>query len=375
MSCMGLVYSYSERDNLRELTDIRTLAALPIGGKYRIIDFVLSNFVNSEIYEVSVIARTNYHSLIEHLASGAEWDMSRKRGGLRVLTPFANKETMESPQIYRGTIDAIANHLQSIKQSMSEYVILTGSRVLYSMDYRDMLRQHQETGADITVVYADNLNGTNRIPQGSPIIQLNEENRIGRVRIVEEEQANVRGNWCVGACAIRRTLLESLVADAISHQRYDVYRDILQRLTPALKIFGYRYSGHILEISTISGYMEANKAMLNPEFSDKIFKKTVYTKVKDSVPARYGADCYVENSIISDGCQIRGTVINSIVSRGVQIDKGAVVKDSIVMQDTEIMDLATVEHAILDKDVIVRDGREVIGHPAYPIVLPKMSIV
>ena len=375
MSCMGLIYSYSERENLRELTDIRSLAALPIGGKYRIIDFVLSNFVNSEIYEVSVIARTNYHSLIEHLASGAEWDMSRKRGGLRVLTPFANKEAMESPHVYRGTIDAIANHLQSIRQSMSEYVILTGSRILYSMDYGDLIRQHRETGADITVAYTDNLNGTNRVPQGSPIVQLDESKRIGRVRIVEEEQANVRGNWGIGACAIRRTLLESLVADAMSHQRYDLYTDILQRLSPTLKMYGYKYSGHLLEISTIAGYMEANKAMLDPEFSEKIFQKTVYTKVKDSVPARYGPDCYVGNSIISDGCQIMGTVINSVVSRGVQVDRGAVVKDSIVMQDTEIMDLATVEHAILDKDVIVRDGREVIGHPAYPIVLPKMSIV
>ena len=139
-------------------------------------------------------------------------------------------------------------------------------------------------------------------------------------------------------------------------------------------MYGYKYSGHLLEISTIAGYMEANKAMLDPEFSEKIFQKTVYTKVKDSVPARYGPDCYVENSIISDGCQIMGTVINSVVSRGVQVDRGAVVKDSIVMQDTEIMDLATVEHAILDKDVIVRDGREVIGHPAYPIVLENAIV-
>ena len=123
MSYMGLIYSYSDRENLREIKIGRDLKAINIGGKYRIIDFVLSNFVNSGIFEVSVIARTNYHSLIEHLGSGAEWDMSRKRGGLRVLTPFANKESTDSAQIYKGSIDALANHLHSIKKSMAEYVV------------------------------------------------------------------------------------------------------------------------------------------------------------------------------------------------------------------------------------------------------------
>ncbi len=375
MSYMGLIYSYSDKENLRELTSTRALAALSIGGKYRIIDFVLSNFVNSGIFEVSVIARTNYHSLIEHLGSGAEWDMSRKRGGLRVLTPFANKEAAEGAQIYRGTIDALGSHLHSIKKSMAEYVILTGSRILYTIDYRDMVRAHQESGADITVAYTQQMNGTNHVPQGVPMIRMDERKQILEVEILEDEQNNREGAWCIGAGVIRKTLLESLIADAISHQRYDLYTDILKRLSPSLKVFGYEYNGHLLEISTIASYMEANKAMLDPDFSAKVFQKTVYTKVKDSVPARYGPGCYVGNSMIADGCQIMGTVINSVVSRGVHVDRNAVVKDSIIMQDTEIMDHARVEHAILDKDVIVRDGREVIGHPAYPIVLPKMTIV
>lgn len=375
MSYMGLIYSYSDKENLRELTSIRALAALSIGGKYRIIDFVLSNFVNSGIFEVSVIARTNYHSLIEHLGSGAEWDMSRKRGGLRVLTPFANKEATDSAHIYRGTIDALSNHLHSIKKSMADFVVLTGSRILYTMDYRSMIRAHQDTDADVTVAYTNHMNGTCRVPQGSPMIRMDEHKQIREVEIVDEEQEERECSWCIGVCVIRKTLLESLIADAMSHQRYDLYTDILQKLSPALKVYGYEYSGHLLEISTISTYMEANKAMLDPEFSAKVFQKTVYTKVKDSVPARYGPECYVENSMIADGCQIMGTVINSVVSRGVHIDKGAIVKDSIIMQDTEIMDHARVEHAILDKDVIIRDGREVIGHPSYPIVLPKMSIV
>lgn len=375
MSCLGLIYSYSDKENLRELTSIRAMAALSICGKYRIIDFVLSNFVNSGIFEVSVIAKTNYHSLIDHLASGAEWDMSRKRGGLRVLTPFSNPEATENSRIYRGTLDALSNHMHSIRHSLAEYVILTGSRILYRIDYRDMLDAHAKSGADITVAYTDNFNGTNRVPQGIPMIKLDKSQRITGVEIIEDEQVNKKGMWAIGACVIRKSLLESLVADAISHQRFDLYADILQRLPDVLKIYGYKYDKHLLEISTISSYMETNKAFLDPKFSSKIFSQTIYTKVKDSIPALYGPNCYVENSIISDGCEIQGTVVNSILSRGVRVDEGAVVKDSIIMEHTEIMDNAKVENAILDKDVIVREDREVIGHETYPVVLQKLSIV
>ena len=375
MGCLGIIYSYSDKENLRELTSIRAMASLSLCGKYRVIDFVLSNFVNSNIFEVSVIAKTNYHSLIEHLASGAEWDMSRKRGGLRVLTPFSNPEATENSHIYRGTLDALSNHMHAIRHSLAEYVIITGSRILYSMDYRDLLNSHLNSGADITVAYTDNFNGTHRIPQGSPMFTMDQDQRITDVEIIQDEQADAKRFWSVGVCVIRKSLLESLVADSISHQRYDFYVDILQRLSGVLKIYGYKYKKQLLEISTISGYMEANKAFLDKDFSSKVFSQTVFTKVKDSIPALYGPNCYVENSIVSDGCEIQGTVVNSILSRGVRVDRGAIVKDCIVMQDTEIMDDARVENAILDKDVIIREGREVLGHKTYPVVLQKLSIV
>lgn len=190
MSCLGIVYSYSDKENLRELTNIRAMAALSLCGKYRVIDFVLSNFVNSGMFEVSVIAKTNYHSLIDHLSAGQEWDMSRKRGGLRVLTPFSSPEATESSHIYRGTLDALSNHMHSIRHSLADYVVLTGSRILYSMDYRDMLKEHARSGADITIAYTDNFNGTNRVPQGVPMITLDKNQRITKVEIVEDEQAN-----------------------------------------------------------------------------------------------------------------------------------------------------------------------------------------
>ena len=375
MSYLGLIYSYSDKENLRELTSIRAMASLPIGGKYRIIDLVLSNFVNSGIFEVSVIAKTNYHSLIDHLAAGAEWDMSRKRGGLRVLTPFSNPEAIERSYIYRGTLDALANHMHSIKHSLADYVIITGSKILYNIDFRDMINVHIQSGADITVAYTTSLNGENRMPQGVPMLKMDEKRRITQVDVIEEELNDTPGAWGIGVCVIRKTLLESLVADAISHQWYDLYLDVFKRLALKLNILGYEYKKQLLEVGTVCDYKKANMLLLDREFSKKVFEKTVYTKVKDSVPAFYGANCYVENSIISDGCDICGTVVNCVVSRGVRIEKGAVVKDSILMQDTVIISNSKVEHAILDKDVIVREGKEVIGHETYPIVVPKLSIV
>lgn len=375
MSYLGLIYSYSDKENLRELTSIRAMASLPIAGKYRIIDLVLSNFVNSGIFEVSVIAKTNYHSLIDHLAAGAEWDMSRKKGGLRVLTPFSNPEATENSFIYRGTVDALSNHLHSIKHSLADYVIISESRILYNIDFRDMINVHIQSGADITVAYTNNLNGEHRIPQGVPVIKLGENQRITDVNVIEEELNNTEGSWGIGVCVIRKTLLESLVADAVSHQWFDLYADVLKRLVPKLNIQGYEYKKQLLEVGTVCDYKKSNMLLLDRDFSKMVFEKTVYTKVKDSVPAFYGSECYVENSIISDGCDIYGTVVNCVVSRGVRIEKGAVIKDSIIMQDTVIMSNAKVEHAILDKDVIIREGREVIGHEAYPVVVSKLSIV
>ena len=181
--------------------------------------------------------------------------------------------------------------------------------------------------------------------------------------------------WSTEVFVIRKSLLESLVADAIAYGRYDFFEDILKRSVNNLNIQGYEYKGHLLEFSSVAGYMQANMNFLNREFRRKAFKRPIYTKSKDSVPARYYEGCQVKNSIISDGCRIEGTVENSIISRDVRIGKGSVVKNSIIMQNTEIMKDVLLDHVILDKDVIVRENRRLSGHVTYPVVVEKASIV
>lgn len=376
MNVLGIIFSYSNRENLRELTKIRTLASLPIGGKYRIIDMILSNYVNSGVTDVSILTKNNYHSLIDHLGSGKEWDLTRKRGGLRVLTPFAGGGSSESgPDIYRGTVEALASNMHSLRRSMEEYVIMSGSSILYSMDFQELMDAHIASGADITAVYARPSATCRSVPLGAPIFHMDDHEKIGDLYINTEEGNGNNVPWSLGVYVIRKSLLESLVADAMSYQRYDFYMDIIKRLAPTLYIKGYEYKNYVLEISSVTSYMQANMNLLHKSIYDRVFEQPIYTKVKDSVPVLYGAECCVKNSLISDGCRIEGTVENSVISRGVRIGKGAVVRNSIIMQNTEIMQNVSLDHVILDKDVIVRENRQLAGHVTYPVVIEKMSIV
>jgi len=374
MSILGIIFSYSERENLRELTRMRTIGSLPMAGKFRIIDFPLSNFVNDGIYDVAVIARENYHSLMDHLGSGKEWDLMRKRGGLRVLTPYGKSESGRNG-LYRGSIEALSNNMHSFRRSLADTVILVETSILHSMDFNHLAETHIESNADITAVYTRQLNGYPTVPMGVAILRFNEENRLYDLSINKDDMSRQDVCWSTGVYVINKSLLESLVADAMAYGKYDFNEDIVHRLAGNLNIQGYEYKGHLLEVSSVAGYMKANMNFLNPVFREKAFQKPIYTKSKDSVPARYFTGCQVKNSIISDGCRIEGTVENSIISRNVIIGKDAVVKNSIIMQNTEIMRGVHLNHVILDKDVIVRENRQLSGHVTYPVVVEKASII
>ena len=372
-SVLGIVYAYSDRAALRELTKIRTLASLPIAGKYRIIDFILSGFVNSNIYDISLLTTNNYNSLMDHVGSGKDWDLTRKIGGLRILSPFAGENSHEG--IYKGTLDALYRNLSSIKMSHAQQVVISGSSIVCDIDYRDIVEEHIKSDADITVIYTKSMNGGKTVPRGVAIIEMDKTGRIHDLTINEDDTKLQDVNWCLDVFVIRKAFLETLVADAVSVGLTDFYRDIIKRLAKTLKIQGLETKKQFFEISNVRGYMQANMNFLKKTYRDQAFEKPVYTKVKDSVPTLYKDGCYVRNSLIADGCKIEGHVENSILSRGVRVEHAAVVKNSIIMQNTDIKSGALVEYVISDKDVIVREGREVIGHEKYPLLLAKKSIV
>jgi glucose-1-phosphate adenylyltransferase len=388
MNVLGIIFSYPEKDNLRELTKMRTLASLPMAGKYRIIDFLLSNFVNSNIFDVSIITKNNYHSLIDHVGSGKEWDLTRKRGGLRVLTPFASPDS-KGDIMYNTRIEALAYNMNSIKRSMSDYVVLSGCSILYSINYEELLEHHISKNADITAVYTNGSRLNTILPFNSPFFDVDDAGRITDIRVHVEEKGrrsddgrinhydNVTCNKGCGmdVFIIRKSLLESLIADSMAYGRHDFYQDILQRLMGSLNIIGYEYTDIFMGVDTITSYMRANMSLLNIDIRNSMFKNVIYTKIKDSVPAEYADGCLVRNSMVSDGCKIEGTIENCILSRGVKIGKGAVIKNSIIMQNTTIMENVELNYVILDKDVIVRENRRLSGHETFPVVIEKASIV
>ncbi|MCL1983126.1 MAG: glucose-1-phosphate adenylyltransferase subunit GlgD [Clostridiales bacterium] len=376
LNVLGINFAYNDRENLRELTQLRTLASLPIAGKYRIIDFILSGFVNSGINDISIITKNNYHSLVDHVGAGNDWDLNRKIGGIRILTPLSQPGMLENVGLYKGTAEALARNLHSIKRTVAEYVIMTGSSVVCcSIDYEELLHTHIKSGADITAVYANSLNGYKKVPLGIPVFFFDDNMRLIGLRENEDDITRQEATWSVGIFVIKKSLLEALVSDCIARGGYSFYYDILDYLKGNLMIKGYHYNKQLFEISDVTGYMNANMNFLKSDFRDTAFEKPIYTKVKDSVPTIYCEGCSVRNSIVADGCKIQGTVEDGIISRGVKIGRGAVVRNCIVMQNAEIMSDVELQYVIIDKDVIVREGQKLIGHEKYPVVVEKRSIV
>jgi len=380
LNVLGIVFAYNDRENLRELTSIRTLASLPVAGKYRIIDFIISGFVNSGINDISILTKNNYHSLMDHIGAGNEWDLNRKIGGIRILTPLSKpgmvEGMIENSGFYKGTAEALARNLHSIKRSTAEYVILTGCRVVCClMDYNELLDEHIKSGADITAVYADMMNGCRKVPLKIPVFHFDENMRLTGLHDNEDDVTRQDATWSVGTFVMQKSLLEALVSDCVARGGHSFYNDILDYLSGSLYIKGYHYDKQLFEISDITGYMNANMNFLKSDYREEAFKKPIYTKIKDSVPTIYCEGSVVKNSLVADGCKIQGVVENSIISRGVKVGRGAVVRNSIIMQSTEIMNDVELMYVIIDKDVIVRENQKLIGHERYPVVVEKRSIV
>lgn len=372
---LGIVFAYAEKDTLRELTTKRTVASLPIAGKYRIIDFILSGFVNSDIYDVSIIANHTYESLTNHIGTGKDWDLMRKNAGVRIHTPLAAPGEAYAG-MYRGRVDALARNLAAIRRNMSEYVILVGSNIVCcAIDYKKLLEVHIGRGDDITAVYTRSMNGGKTVPMDAQVFNMDEDERIYEIYNNQDEASDQDVAWSTGIYVMKKSLLEALVAEAHANERYSFEKGVIQQHLAQLKIRGSEYKKQLFEISSVSGYMHANMNFLKSAYREKAFEHPIFTKVKDSVPAIYGDKCKVKHSLIADGCIINGEVENCVISRGVKIAEGSVVKNSIIMQDTEIMPNVSLSHVILDKDVIVRENRQIMGHESYPVVVEKGSIV
>ncbi|MDP3446491.1 MAG: glucose-1-phosphate adenylyltransferase subunit GlgD [Eubacteriales bacterium] len=371
-NAFGLIYTGETNPFLRDLALSRSVAALPFGGRYRCIDFILYDLVNSGVTSVGLITQKNYHSLMDHLGAGKEWDLHRKREGLFMLPPFMTKE---NTGLYRGSVDAIRSCLGYVRRCPQQYVILSGSHTIFNMTFNDMIARHIETRANITMLYNESEFAASE-EQNLDLRLLMDANE----RVTEMELNPFSPRSAYRSCDVMimdKLLLEYLVEEAYSHGDYDLTRDILLKKCQTLKIMGYRYDGYVARLDSINDFFRHNLALLQQEVRSDLFHPAhpIYTKVKDEVSAKYGENAVVKNSMLADGCQIDGTVENSIVFRGVSVKKGAVVKNSILMQAVSIGENCMMDHVILDKSVVVREGRTLNGYDGFPIILKKGTII
>lgn len=372
MDAFGLIYTGDHNPKLKELTLSRSVAAVPFGGRYRCIDFILSDMVNSGIRNVGLIMQKNYHSIMDHLGQGKEWDLNRKRDGLFILPPFLTKD---NTGVYRGDIDAYHSVMNYIRRSSQKYILLSGSSTVFNSTFHEMMQQHQKTGADITIMY--NIEkGTDAEDRSRDLRLLLDDD--GRVREMEwnpyEPRSDARS---MEVMIMEKTLLEHLVEEAFARGDIDFTRDVLQRRTQTLKICGYRYDGYVARLDSINTFFRHSMELLTPEPAEDLHNREhpIYTKVKDEVSAKYGPESRVKNCVVADGCNIEGTVENCVLFRGVTVGKGAVVKNSVLMQGSTIAEDAVLDHVILDKNVTIRSGRTLVGYDTLPIVLKKNQVL
>ena len=365
---MGLLFSDMHDEVLPELTGIRAIGSVPFGGRYRLIDFPLSNLVNAGVSKVGVITKSNYQSLMDHLGSGKAWGLSRKSEGLYFLPPTGGGD-----EHYEGRIASLAGIMPFLRRSKEEYVILSDCHVVGNINYRKLVEYHIEKEADITMAYVKGA-----IPKHlqSPMMSIAYDGRVNDLYISDHSEHETE-NYGIGLYVIRRELLIRFVEAAMSRNQLSFEWDILHRHIHDRRIFAYAVPEYLQVICSLQSYFEANRALLDASVREQLFKtkRPIYTKVRDTEPALYGLHAKVRNSLIADGSKIEGTVHNSIIFRNVNVDRNAVIKNSIVMQGSVICGGTDLDYVILDKNVCIREGRVLKGCADYPVSVKKNTMV
>ena len=365
---VGIVYSNAYDECVSELTGIRTMGSVPFACRYRLIDFALSNMVNSGIEKVGVITKSNYQSLMDHVGTGKPWDLSRKNDGLFILPPYSTNETGGN----RDKLASLKGIAGFIRRSDEEYVLISDCNVVHNLDFDALMDFHTAKNADMTIVFK---NGKIPALKDVIVLDLNDEGKAEKVSISPVTDGDV--NFSLNVILMKKALLERLINDAISLNYKDFETDLIQGNVGKLNIYGYEAKGYSAVIESLQSYYNVNMELLNPENCDDLFnrERPVYTKVRDDMPAIYGIGSSVKNSLIADGCIIEGTVENSILFRGVRVEKGAVVKDSIVMQDVFVAQNATLNCVVADKSVVITPNKTLSGAENYPVYIGKEIVI
>ena len=356
MRAIGIILAGGNNNKMKELSYKRAIAAMPIAGSYRSIDFALSNMTNSHIQKVAVLTQYNALSLNEHLSSSKWWDFGRKQGGLYVFTPSI---TAENGFWYQGTADAIYQNISFLKNSHEPYVVISSGDGVYKLDYNKVLEYHIQKKADITVVYKEFPEGTDVSRFGC--IKMNEDSRI--TEFEEKPIISTSNTVSTGIYVIRRRLLIELIEKCEAEDRFDIVNDILVRYKNIKRIYGYKLDSYWSNISTVESYYKTNMDFLKKSVRDYFFKQypDVYSKVDDLPPAKYNPGSQVKNSLVSSGCIINGVVENSVLFKKAYVGNNCTIKNSIILNNVYIGDNTYIENCIVESHDTIRANTTFIG--------------
>lgn len=365
---LGIIFSNAYEDSVNELTAARAMGSVPFCGRYRMIDFPLSNMVNAGMDYIGVITKSNYQSLMDHLGNGRPWDLARKRKGLRILPPFNSAHA----GIYRGRIQALSGIMGFIQRATEEYILMCDCNVVSNMDFSAMFEEHERSGADITIACKRGLPPTLR---DHIDLDLGEDNRVRQVYL--SSTGDEVCDYSLNVFLLRKSLLERLINNAVSLNQDSFERDIIQKYASRFHIHGYSVGEYACTMDSLRSYYNHSMSLLGSREMTELFvpDRPVYTKVRDDMPAMYGLGSSATNSLVADGCVIEGTVENSILFRGVHVAKGAVVKNSIIMQGSYIGEEAHLECVITDKSVMIKPRKMLCGADDFPIYVGKGLVI
>ena len=379
-SAAGIIFSNIHDQNLPELTGMRTIASVPFGCRYRFIDFTLSNMVNSDIYNIFLITQSNYHSLMDHIGSGKDWDLARRAGGIKILPPNITAYAGAAGVNAAGTstrLGALKNAYYSISRIPEDYVVLSDCDIICNIDLNDIIDYHIAAGADMTFA-VKSMELTREKAENSSIFFSDAEGRVTDV-LAYPKNFEGKGDYCLNIIVVNKTYLMQMVLDAIAHNYTSMTKDIISKNVKSANYRVYKYDGFFGEVASFEDYFSLSMKIINDtEARDSLFSvknRPVYTKVRNSAPAFYAASSDVSNSLVADGCHIYGKVENSILFRGVKVGRGAVVKNSILMQDTVIGENASLNCVVSDKNAVVRDNTVLSGVPHLPYYIMKSKMV
>lgn len=372
---LGIIIGFDSNNDLRELSEHRPVASVPFGGRYRVIDFMMSNLVNSGCYQVAVLMRDKYQSLLDHLGSGKDWDLSRKRGGMFLLPPnaFAPKSSPLVTENYRTSLEALGSISDMLNKNKSEHVLICSADIVANIPLDEVMKEHKKSEADVTIVCTKNSEGG----AFDMFLDLSPRHEVEDIR-----NGDNMGGKCkyksMGIYIMKRKYLQSLLSDCVTHNLRSFERDAMQHVFKrGDKVHGYVFDKYSAKIENVKGYFSASMDMLDKDIRDQVFLKNrpILTKIYDEAPTYYGEDAEVSDSLIADGSRIEGTVKNSIIFRGCTIAKDAVVKDSIVLPNSSIGEGVELSYVVTDKGVTVRENRKMIGGATYPVAIAKNATV